>query len=359
MIVWSNQTSRSERSSSRNRSNENKGKRTLTELFANAAANLTSPMILFFLLGIIGASVKSDLLIPESITKALSIYLMMAIGFKGGAELSLTGVTTATLSAVGATLALGLIIPIIAFGLLRKLGGLDPTNAGAIAAHYGSCSVVTFVTAVTFLDRAGAPFDGFMVGLMALMESPGIFMSLLLVQRSLHKDIGQGKQVLSEIAKETLVNPSIFLLFGSLLVGYATGHHGAELTAPFFVTPFYGVLCFFLLEMGIMTGKRIGDFKKVGFRLATFAVFIPAISAILAAFTGALIGLSVGSTHLLVVLAASASYIAAPAAIRLALPTANPAYYLTMSLGITFPLNILLGIPMYYSLAEWCVNLFR
>ena len=331
----------------------------MADLLANAATNLTSPMILFFVLGIIGALAKSDLLIPESITKALSIYLMIAIGFKGGTELSVTGITAATVSAVGVTLALGLVIPIVAFGLLRKLGRLDPTNAGAIAAHYGSCSVVTFVTAATFLERAGVPFDGFMVGLMALMESPGIFMSLLLVRWSLRENNGKGKQVLGEIAKETLVNPSIFLLFGSLLVGYATGHRGAELTAPFFVTPFYGVLCFFLLEMGIMTGKRIGDFKKVGFRLATFAVLIPTMSAILSAFTGAFIGLSIGSTLLLVVLAASASYIAAPAAIRMALPTANPAYYITMSLGITFPLNILVGIPLYYSLAEWCVNLLR
>ncbi len=316
-------------------------------------------MMLFFLLGIIGAFVKSDLLIPESVTKALSIYLMMAIGFKGGAELADTGITVTTVSAVGATLALGLVIPIVAFGLLRKLGRLDATNAGAIAAHYGSCSVVTFVTATTFLERAGVPFDGFMVGLMALMESPGIFMSLFLVRWSLHQNNEGGELVLKEIAKETLVNPSVFLLFGSLLVGYTTGHRGAELTAPFFVTPFYGVLCFFLLEMGMMTGKRAGDFKKVGFRLATFAVLIPMISAVLSAFTGAFIGLSVGSTHLLAVLAASASYIAAPAAVRMALPTANPAYYLTMSLGITFPLNIVVGIPLYYALAEWCVHVLR
>ena len=177
--------------------------------------------------------------------------------------------------------------------------------------------------------------------------------------RELHENNEEGKHVLKEIAKETLVNPSIFLLFGSLLVGYATGHGGAELTAPFFVTPFYGILCFFLLEMGMMTGKRLGDFKKVGFRLATFAVLIPAISAVLSAFTGAFIGLSIGSTLLLMVLAASASYIAAPAAVRMALPSANPAYYVTMSLGITFPLNILVGIPLYYAFAEWCVNLLR
>lgn len=316
-------------------------------------------MILFFLLGIIGAFVKSDLLIPESLTKSLSIYLMMAIGFKGGAELSVTGITVTMLSAVGATLALGLVIPIVAFVLLRRLARLDAANAGAIAAHYGSCSVVTFVTAATFLERAGVPFDGFMVGLMALMESPGIFMALLLVRWSLHKNSGEGKQVLKEIAKETLVNPSIFLLFGSLLVGYATGHRGAELTAPFFASPFYGVLCFFLLEMGITTGKRLGDFGRVGFRLASFAVLIPVISAILGAFTGAFIGLNIGSTLLLVVLAASASYIAAPAAIRMALPTANPAYYVTMSLGITFPINILIGIPLYYTFAQWCVNLLR
>jgi len=329
----------------------------MADLLANAAANLTSPMILFFILGIIGAVVKSDLSIPEPITKTLSIYLLMAIGFKGGAELAVTGITAVIVWAAGAALALGLVSPTIAFVLLRKLGRLDPINAGAIAAHYGSCSAVTFFAAIAFLERIGVPYDGFMVAIMALMESPAIFMSLLLVRWSLRENSGKGKQVMGGIVKETMVNQSIFVLFGSFLVGYATGQRGAEMTAPFFVVPFFGVLCLFLMEIGILTGNRIGDFKKVGVRLAALAILIPIISAIMGAFSGAFIGLGIGSTFLLMVLTASASYIVAPAAIRLALPTANPAYYITMSLGITFPLIILVGLPLYYSLAEWCVNL--
>jgi len=329
----------------------------MADLLTMAVENLTSPMILFFILGIIGAVVKSDLSIPEPITKALIIYLLVAIGFEGGVELSVTGITPVTAAAVGTTLVLGLVITIIAFGLLRRLGRFDPINAGAIAAHYGSCSTVTFLTAVAYLERVGVPFDGFMVAMMTLMESPVIFMSLLLVRWSLRENSGKEKQTLGGIVKETLAERTILLLLGSLLVGYVTGPRGAELTAPFFDAPYMGVLCLFLLEMGLLTGSRIGDFKKVGFRLATFAVFFPAIGAILGAFSGAFIGLGLGSTFLLAVLAASSSHISATAAVRMALPTANPAYYLTMSLGITFPLSLVVGIPLYYFLAEWCVNL--
>jgi uncharacterized protein len=330
-----------------------KSRNILEDIFYNAVINLNSPPILFFILGFIATILKSDLKIPESIAKALSIYFMMAIGFKGGVEIMRSGWNDSLLSAAGLTLVLGSILPIIAFYILKGFLKLDIINSGAIAAHYGSVSVVTFVTATVFLGRNAIEFPGFMVGMMALMESPAIFMSLLLVSLNLNKDSNGSRIEMKEVVKESLFNASVLLLFGSLVIGYLTGEKGAELTHAFFYDPFQGILTIFLLEMGMLAGTRIGEFKRVGIKLALFAIVMPLISGAFGAVGATLIGLNIGSATLFAVLSASASYIAAPAAIRIALPKANPAYYITMSLAITFPFNIIFGIPLFYSLSEF------
>lgn len=320
----------------------------MQDLFTNALTNLNSPPILFFILGFIATVVKSDLNIPEVIAKGLSIYFMIAIGFKGGSELAKTGFTNDVLITAGGSLFLGCLIPVFAFYILKLIIKVDETNAGAIAAHYGSVSVVTFVTAAAFLEKEGIRYDGFMVGMMALMESPAIFISLLLVRLSGKKEKNEAVAYQpSEIVKESLFNASVVLLTGSLLIGYSTGASGYEMAKPFFVTPFHGILTIFLLDMGMIAGRRISEFKTVGIPLGIFSIVMPIISALMAILFGSIIGLSYGSTVLLSVLCSSASYIAAPAAVRMALPSANPAYYITMSLAITFPFNIIFGIPIY------------
>lgn len=320
----------------------------MQDLFTNALTNLNSPPILFFILGFIATVVKSDLNIPEVIAKGLSIYFMIAIGFKGGSELAKTGFTSDVLIAAVGSLFLGCLIPVFAFYILKLIIKVDETNAGAIAAHYGSVSVVTFVTAAAFLEKEGIRYDGFMVGMMALMESPAIFISLLLVRLSGKKEKNEAVAYQpGEIVKESLFNASVVLLTGSLIIGYSTGASGYEMAKPFFVTPFHGILTIFLLDMGMIAGRRISEFKTVGFPLGMFAIVMPIISALMAIVFGSIIDLSYGSTVLLSVLCSSASYIAAPAAVRMALPSANPAYYITMSLAITFPFNIIFGIPIY------------
>lgn len=329
----------------------------MIELFQNAFLNIKSPAILFFILGFFASVIKSDLKIPESIAKILSIYLMIAIGFKGGVEIEHSGFSSELVSAIGITLFAGILIPLISFVILRKLNKLDLINAGAIAAHYGSVSVITFVTASSFLDRELVAHDGFMVGMMALMESPAIFVSLLMVAYLGKKQSDSSKLNFKEVVRESLFNGSVILLFGSMIIGYLTGHDGYETTKPFLVLPFQGVLTLFLLEMGLLAGRRIDEFKEVGVSLGLFGILMPIFNGILGVTLAAAIGLSIGSATLFAVLTASASYIAAPAAVRLALPYANPSYYITMSLAITFPFNIVFGIPLYYSIAEILHNI--
>lgn len=331
----------------------------MQEILSNAIGNISSPPILFFMLGFAAAIIKSDLFIPEQITKAFSIYFMMAIGFKGGVELSKNGITSELFVPVTVTVFLGVTIPILAFYILKSIFKIDATNSGAVAAHYGSVSVVTFVTAVAFLIKEGVHYNGFMVGMMAIMESPAIFISILLV-RLYSKQEGISKSFeAKELIRESLFNSSIVLLLGSMIIGYSTGTKGMEVTKDFFVSPFYGILCLFLLEMGILAGKRINEFKLVGATLISFALIMPIINALIAIVISILLGLKTGNTFLFAILCASASYIAAPAAVRLALPKANPSYYITMSLALTFPFNITFGIPLYYSLTFLIEELFR
>lgn len=325
----------------------------MADLLSGSLTNLTSPMILFFILGFAATILKSDLEIPNAIGKALSIYFMMAIGFKGGVELSRTGITNDVLISTVIAIAIGVIIPVISFVVLFKLLRLDAKNSGAIAAHYGSVSVVTFVTATTFFETTGINFHGYMVGMMALMESPAIFVSILLVRYLQKTKSKSSKGEIEDLIRESLFNSSIVLLTGGLIIGFISGEKGIEMVKPFFVSPFNGVLALFLLEMGILAGKRIGEFKEVGIPLFLFAIIMPIINGTIAVFLSSMSGLSEGDQVLFAVLSASASYIAAPAAVRLAIPEANPSYYITMSLAITFPFNIIFGIPLYIHIANF------
>lgn len=323
------------------------------DFFSDALSNLLSPMILFFILGFISNLLKSDIEIPVAVSKTLAIYFMISIGFKGGVEISKTGVGANLFNSIFVALIIGVSIPIIAFLILRFIGRLDNINAGAIAAHYGSVSVVTFATAISFLNGKSMEFSGHMVGMMALMESPAIFVSILLVRLFSTEQINNLKSNMIDLLRESLFNASIVLLFGSLLIGLAVGKNGLTLVKPFLIDPFNGILCLFLLDMGMIAAERINEFKKVGLFLGLFAIFLPIMNALFGTLISTIFNFSTGDKFLFSVLSASASYIAGPAAVRIALPKANPSYYITMSLAITFPFNIMFGIPLYFYLTNW------
>ncbi|HZG45481.1 MAG TPA: sodium-dependent bicarbonate transport family permease [Allosphingosinicella sp.] len=315
-----------------------------------ALTTLTSPVILFFLLGGLAAFARSDLAIPEAMAKGLSIYLMIAIGLKGGIEVSKTGFTPDLLIAAAAGLALSFLIPFVAFGLLRTIGKLDKINAGAVAAHYGSVSVVTFVAASEILTKQGLGAAGYMVAVLALMETPAIISGLFLARRGAKEAAGAPRR--SGMLHEVLLNASVVLLVGSFLIGLATGPAGYEPIKPVFDGLFRGLLAIFLLDMGLVAGRRLLETRSLTGRLAALAVALPLLNGTIGTFIGVLIGLDTGSAAALGILAASASYIAVPAAMRLALPQADPGLYLSMSLGVTFPFNIIIGIPLFAALAR-------
>lgn len=321
----------------------------MIEFLSNGLINLKNPAILFFILGLTVALIRSELKIPEPIIKMFSYYLMASIGFKGGYEISRTGLTGDLVISSLLAMALAALIPIMAFYILRGLLKLDSINAGAIAAHYGSVSVVTFVTAISYLDRTGLDHGGFMVGVMALMEFPAILIAIGLA--IYYSSKANGRKSLGSVLHESVTNESVILLMGSLLIGVITGEKGYTLTKPFFIEPFQGVLTFFLLDMGIVAGRKLHEYGRVGIQLTLFAVLFPVFNGITGTFFATLFDLGTGNAVLIGVLAASSSYIAAPAAVRIVLPEANPSLYLTSSLAITFPFNIIFGIPLYYSIA--------
>lgn len=316
----------------------------------DALQNLASPMIMFFILGFLSTVIKSDIEIPQAISKALAIYFMIAIGFKGGVEISKNGLENGLFQSILNSLIIGITTPLISFLILKYIGKIDNINCGAISAHYGSVSVVTFVTAIAFLNIKSIQYSGYMAGMMALMESPAIFVSILLVRIFSSQKISTLKSNYLDLLRESLFNSSIVLLFGSLVIGMIVGERGMMSVKPFLVEPFNGILTLFLLDMGMIAGQRIGEFKKVGLFLSLFAVFMPVLNALSAIFLSSSFNLSKSDAFLFTVLEASSSYIAAPAAVRIALPQANPAYYITMSLAITFPFNIMFGIPIYFYL---------
>ena len=317
-------------------------------------SNLTSPPLLFFILGLLAASFRSDLEIPEQVAKFLSLYLLFAIGLKGGAALAQNELTGNVFVVLIAAVLLASLIPVVVFFALRRR--LSIADAAATAATYGSVSAVTFVTATSYLDVEGVGWQGFFVAAMALMESPAIIVGLLLYRLgagSESKDSIYAKAIL----KESFLNGSVFLIMGSLAIGFLSSQSGMVQLQPMIGDLFTGVLCLFLLDMGIVAARRIKDIGRGGnthlASLVALGVLIPLVNASVALGISRMLGLSEGDALLFVVLAASASYIAVPAAMRLALPEANPSVYLAMSLAITFPFNLLIGIPLYHSVIRY------
>lgn len=306
--------------------------------------NLLSPMVLAFALGVAARFLKSDLAFPEALYTALSIYLLFAIGFKGGVELSKTPAATLLLPAI-ATLGLGMFRPLPSYFLARRFLTLGRVDAGALAAHYGSVSAVTFLAALTFTQEVGHRSEGFLPTLVALLEVPGIVVALLLAKR------GGGN--LGEAFQEVLTGKSVVLLVGGLLIGVLSGEGGMDRVKPFFVDPFYGALTLFLLDLGMVAASRFATLRQVGFRLVLYGTLLPIFHGAIGVYLGHWVGLSVGGATVLGAMAASSSYIAAPAAVRIALPEASPSLYLTASLAVTFPFNLVLGIPIYHALAQW------
>lgn len=317
------------------------------EQIITLASNLLSPIILMFVLGICASLLRSDLRLPESIYNALAIYLLLAIGLKGGVELHKTPLLEFLWPSL-TTLFLGILTPITAYNILRRLGKFDRINASAIAAHYGSVSAVTFIVAVAFARMNGYESEGFMPALVAILEVPAIVVALMIAYTR-DKRAGSWQDALHEV----LAGRSILLLAGGLVIGLIAGPSGFESISPFFESGFQGALALFLLEMGIITARRLEGLREVGVFLIIFGITVPLLHGIIAIFLGSLAGLSIAGSAVLGAMVSSASYIAAPAAVRIALPEANPTLYLTASLGITFPFNITLGIPIYFAFAEW------
>jgi hypothetical protein len=318
--------------------------------------NLLTPPVLFFFLGVIAVLVGSDLEIPAPLPKLFSLYLLLAIGFKGGLELAHSGLGGQVLPTIAAAVGMSLVVPLYSFAVLRLK--LDGFNAAAIAATYGSISAVTFITAQSFLETQKLPFDGFMVAALALMESPAIIVGLLLVRLAAppqpQRPGAKGMQW-GTVFNEAFLNSSVFLLVGSLVIGVlvsAYSPHSAEKMLPFTDKLFYGALSFFLLDMGIVAAQRINDLRRAGTFLIAFAVVLPLFNALVGALIAKGLGLSPGNALLFVVLCSSASYIAVPAAMRMTVPEANPSLYISTALGVTFPFNIIVGIPLYMALVK-------
>jgi hypothetical protein len=306
---------------------------------------LMQPVVLFFLLGALAAFARSDLTVPEAVAKTIALYLMMSIGLRGGGEVAHEGLTGAMLIAGACGLVLSFALPLPAFWALRQLGKLDRTNAAAVAAHYGSVSVVTFAAGSEVLRAIGMAPAGFMVAVLALMETPAILTGLWLAKRGQAQ--GDALAPRGGLWHETFFNGSVVLLVGSFIIGVIAGEKGFAPIAPVFDTLFKGMLCLFLLDMGLVAARRLMDNRALNLRTAALALSLPVTNGTLGVALGLAAGLDVGSAAALGILAGSASYIAVPAVMRLALPEANPGLYLGMSLAVTFPFNLTLGIPHY------------
>lgn len=317
-----------------------------------ALSTILSPIILFFLLGLVASLLRSQMSVPEAFAKGLAIYLMMAIGLKGGVEMSKNQLTLEVGLLFLAGIILSFVIPLIAFRLLSMTSRLSRIDAAAAAAHYGSISIVTFVAATEAVRLSGFETSGHLVALAALMETPAIIAALLLVSRGDKAAQPVAGSERGELVREVLLNASVVVLVGALLIGWIAGEEGTRSVAPFFVAPFQGVLCLFLLDMGLSAGRGLRQgWRQLDAATIAFGLYMPLVSAALASVVAYLLGMEPGDAALLITLSASASYIAVPAAMRLALPKAKPSIYLTLSLGITFPFNVTIGIPVYIALA--------
>ncbi len=306
--------------------------------------NISNPSLLFFILGIVAVQLKSDLSIPEQSSKFISIYLLLSIGFKGGQELSHSGINLEVGNSVALGLALALLIPIISFFILKKKLGVE--NSGAIAASYGSVSAVTFVTACSFLNFEGVEFSGHMVAIMAIMEAPAIIVGISLINMFQKNKTGNFKKIIHH----SLTNGSVFLIIGSLCIGYmATTKQAADIK-PFTTDIFKGFLAVFLLDMGLKSGKHIKSLLRNGIQPFVFSSIMPFIHGCIALWISFYITDNTGNQLLFAILGSSASYIAVPAVMKESVPKADPGLYLPMALGITFPINVIIGIPFYYSI---------
>ena len=322
------------------------------EFIASISQNLVSPAVLFFMLGIAAGFFKSDLEIPKSISSYLSIYLMMAIGFKGGVAIAdAPQLSLQIIQVVIAAIVIGVSLPIIAFFMLRKTTGLDTATAAAVAAHYGSISIVTFATAAAFLKMNNIPYEGYIVAIAAIKEAPAILIGLYLAHRFAPATDTHPTEE-KRLAREIFTNGAILLLLGSFVIGWMTGADGMEKMEGFFVTPFQGILALFLLDMGLLVAKNLGHLRHFTFSVAAFGIYMPLVGASVGLGASALMGLDVGTGFLFTILCASASYIAVPAAMKLALPEAKASIYVPMALAITFPFNVILGIPLYEACAQ-------
>lgn len=310
--------------------------------------NILNPPILFFFLGMLAIYLKSDLAIPQPLPKLFSLYLLISIGLHGGYELSKSGLDLYIFKVLILAVFMSLLVPLYSFFILKTK--IDTYNAIAIAATFGSISAVTFITGITYLQTIGVEYGGFIVAAMALMESPAIVIGLVFAALFTKNsdDNTTEKTNVKEILREAFLNPSVFLLIGALMIGILTGEKGWTSMEPLFGNLFKGFLAFFLLDMGLVAARKIHELKKVGLFLIAFALIMPIINALVATGFGYFFNLAKGDAFLLALLSASASYIAVPAAMRLSVPQANPGIYLPLSLAITFPFNISLGIPLYY-----------
>lgn len=318
--------------------------------------NLISAPILCFLLGVVAVACRSDLDLPQPIPKALSLFLLFAIGFKGGVELNHTGLRWDVVTTLLAAVAMATVVPVYVFWLIKwKVGA---ANAAAIAATYGSISAVTFITAVAWLEKLGIDYSGHLIAAMALMESPAIVVGVLMLRLTSSKDrvtdVGDGRSATpwGEFLRDAFFNGAVFLLMGALVIGAVTGESGKKDLWPFVDGCFKGALSLFLLDMGIVAARRVADVRRAGAYLVGFALWLPLFNAGLGMGVAWLLGLGHGDALLFTVLAASASYIAVPAAMRIAVPEATPSIYIAMALAITFPFNIVVGIPLYFHLIQ-------
>jgi hypothetical protein len=310
-----------------------------------AINNLTSVAVLVFILGFLGAKIKSDVRIPESVYQMISIFLLFGIGLKGGHSLKETSFGSFAVPAL-ATLALGFFIPVIAYLSLKLVRRINDLDRGSIAAHYGSTSLVTFSAALLFLENSQIEVEGFATALLTIMEIPGIVVGIYLGSRYRDKSVQWGKTL-----HEVITGKTILLLVGGLAIGAITSDAGYTKVAPFFIDLQSGFLALFLLHLGYLAGSHWGEIKKVGAMVGVFALVFPIIAGTLGVVVGNMIGLSIGGATILGVLCASASYIAAPAAVSVGLPEANAPLALMSSIGVTFPFNLLVGIPLYLEIA--------
>ncbi|MBX7154319.1 MAG: sodium-dependent bicarbonate transport family permease [Bacteriodetes bacterium] len=306
--------------------------------------NLTNPTLLFFILGIVATMVKSDLEIPQTSSKFISLYLLFAIGFKGGQELAHSNFQAEISYSILFGLLISSLIPLYTFFILKRK--ISISDAGAVAATYGSVSAVTFVSAVSFLELQQIQYSGHMVAVMAFMESPAIIVGVILL--SMYDKESRGTTNVASIVQHSFTNGSVLLVLGSLLIGFIADSKQAEGIKPFTTDIFKGFLAIFLLEMGMVTAKRFAAFKKYGLFLSVFAILIPAVNGCIVAVASSIVTADIGNRFIFAILAASASYIAVPAAMKLAAPKADPGLFIPMALGLTFPFNISIGMPLYF-----------